>query len=166
VHGRSPSAPVFTNLKIQATRPPSVREKTRKYPTGPRTPNPAAVLKSHSRPHTSNDNPFSESQFKTLKYQPTFPRRFGCIEDAKGFCRAFFACYNQAHHHVGLGLMTSDQVHYRQADAIHAARQATLDCAFARHPERFVKQPPTPPHKPTATWINPPQHQANSTSLN
>jgi len=112
------------------------------------------VTKSHSRPHTSNDNPFSEAHFKTLKYQPAFPRRFGCIEDAKAFCRAFFAWYNQDHHHAGLGLMTPDQVHYGQADAVHAARQQTLDRAFAEHPERFVKKPPTPPNKPVAAWIN------------
>jgi putative transposase len=124
------------------------------------------VTKSHSRPHTSNDNPFSESHFKTLKYQPAFPRRFGCIEDAKGFGRAFFAWYNQDHHHASLGLMTPDQVHYGQADAVHATRQATLDRAFAEHPERFDKQPLRPPQKPTAAWINPPQHQASPTSLN
>jgi putative transposase len=124
------------------------------------------VTKSHSRPHTSNDNPFSEAHFKTLKYQPEFPRRFGCIEDAKAFCRAFFAWYNQDHHHAGLGLMTPDQVHYGQANAIHAARQQTLDRAFTEHPERFVKQPPRPPNKPTAAWINPPQHQATHASLN
>jgi len=124
------------------------------------------VTKSHSRPHTSNDNPFSEAHFKTLKYQPQFPKRFGCIEDAKAFCRAFFIWYNQAHHHAGLGLMTPDQVHYGQADAIHAARQQTLNRAFAEHPERFVKQPPMPPHKPVAAWINPPQTQATPASLN
>ena len=124
------------------------------------------VTKSHSRPHTSNDNQFSEAHFKTLKYQPEFPRRFGCIEDAKAFCRAFFAWYNQNYHHAGLGLITPDQVHYGQADAVHATRQATLDRAFAEHPERFVKQPPRPPQKPTAAWINPPQHQAIPASLN
>ncbi len=114
------------------------------------------VTKSHSRPHISNDNPFSESHFKTLKYQPTFPKRFGCIEDAKAFCRRFFDWYNQCHHHVGIGLMTPDQVHYGQADAVHAARQATLDQAFQDNPGRFVNKPPSPPDKPTATWINPP----------
>jgi putative transposase len=124
------------------------------------------VTKSHSRPHTSNDNPFSESHFKTLKYQPRFPQRFGCREDAVQFCREFFAWYNQDHHHLGLGLMTPDQVHYGQADAIHAARQRTLDHAFSAHPERFVRQPPTPPAKPTAVWINPPQQKAELTSLN
>ncbi len=121
-------------------------------------------MKAARRPHVSNDNPFSESHFKTLKYQPTFPKFFGCIEAAKAFCRAFFAWYNQAHHHVGLGLMTPDQVHYGQADAIHAARQITLNAAFAADPERFVKKLPTPPQKPTAVWINPPQ--AKPPSLN
>ena len=114
------------------------------------------VTKSHSRPYTSNDNPFSESHFKTLKYQPQFPKRFGCIEDAKAFCRCFFEWYNQDHHHAGLGLMTPDQVHYGQVDAIHAARQETLDRAFRANPERFVRKAPQPPAKPTATWINPP----------
>jgi transposase InsO family protein len=122
------------------------------------------VTKSHSRPHTSNDNPFSD--FKTLKYQPEFPSRFGCVEDAKDFCRRFFAWYNQDHHHAGLGLMTPDQVHYGQAEAVHAARQSTLDCAFRSNPERFVKKPPEPPAKPTAVWINPPQTNPELPSLN
>jgi putative transposase len=124
------------------------------------------VTKSHSRPHTSNDNPFSESHFKTLKYQPTFPNCFGCIEDARQFCRVFFNWYNQVHHHASLGLLTPDQVHYGQAHDIHAARQVTLDRAFADHPERFVNKPPTPPVKPTAVWINPPLKQATPASLN
>ena len=114
------------------------------------------VTRSHNRPHTSNDNPFSESAFKTLKYQPKFPKRFGCIEDARSFCREFFTWYNQDHHHSGLGLMTPDQVHYGQIDAVHAARQQTLDQAFQRNPERFVKKSPIPPAKPSAAWINPP----------
>jgi putative transposase len=114
------------------------------------------VTKSHSRPYTSNDNPFSESHFKTLKYQPQFPKRFGCIEDAKTFCRHFFNWYNRDHHHAGIGLMTPDQVHYGQADEIFAARQKILDLAFEANPERFVKKPPNPPLKPTAVWINPP----------
>ena len=120
------------------------------------------VTKSHSRPHVSNDNPFSESHFKTLKYQPKFPKRFGCIEDAKAFCRDFFTWYNQDHHHAGIGLMTPDQVHYGQADAVHAARQLVLDGAFSKNPERFVKKPPNPPAKPTAAWINPPLKTVNS----
>jgi putative transposase len=114
------------------------------------------VTRSHNRPHTSNDNPFSESHFKTLKYQPRFPKRFGCIEDAKSFCRSFFDWYNKDHHHAGIGLMTPDQVHYGQTDAVHAARQDTLDRAFRESPQRFVNKPPSPPSKPTAAWINPP----------
>jgi putative transposase len=115
------------------------------------------ITKSHSRPHTSNDNPFSEAHFKTLKYQPQFPKRFGCIEDAKVFCRAFFLWYNQDHHHVGIGLMTPDQVHYGQAPAVHAARQDVLNMAYQANPERFVGKAPKPPPMPTQTWINPPQ---------
>jgi putative transposase len=103
------------------------------------------VTKSHSRPHTSNDNPFSESHFKTLKYQPEFPKRFGCIQDAKLFCRFFFDWYNQDHHHAGIGLMTPDQVHYGQAGDIYDARQQTLDNAFSVNPSRFVNKPPAPP---------------------
>jgi putative transposase len=115
------------------------------------------VTKSHSRPHTSNDNPFSEAHFKTLKYQPQFPKRFGCIEDARAFCRRFFTWYNQDHHHVGIGLMTPDQVHYGQANAVHAARQDVLAQAYQANPERFVRKAPTPPPMPTQTWINPPR---------
>jgi putative transposase len=124
------------------------------------------VTKSHSRPHTSNDNPFSEAHFKTLKYQPQFPKRFGCIQDAKDFCRRFFAWYNEDHHHAGLGLMTPNQVHYGQAEAVQAARQSTLDHAFSANPERFVRKPPEPPAKPTAVWINPPQQNPELPSLN
>ncbi len=114
------------------------------------------VTRSHNRPHTSNDNPFSESHFKTLKYQPRFPQRFGCMEDAKSFCHRFFDWYNQQHHHARIGLMTPEQVHYGQINAIHAARQNTLDHAFRINPERFDNKAPKPPDKPTAAWINPP----------
>lgn len=120
------------------------------------------VTKTHSRPHVSNDNPFSEAQFKTLKYQPEFPERFGCIEDAKAFCRRFFTRYNQYHHHAGIGLMTPDQVHYGLHEAIYQTRQATLDRAFQLNPQRFVRKPPQPPAKPTAAWINPPKTTANN----
>ena len=120
------------------------------------------VTKSHSRPYTSNDTPFSESCFKTLKYQPQFPKRFGCIEDAKIFCRSFIDWYNRDHHHAGIGLMTPDQVHYGQADAVHEARQEILNLAYAANPERFVKKSPTPPNKPTAVWINPPAWKSQS----
>jgi putative transposase len=115
------------------------------------------VTKSHSRPHTSNDNPFSEAHFKTLKYQPQFPKRFGCIEDARAFCRRFFTWYNQDHHHVGIGLMTPDQVHYGQAKVVHAARQDVLAQAYQANPERFVRKTPVPPPMPNQTWINPPR---------
>jgi len=114
------------------------------------------VLKSHSRPHVSNDNPFSEAQFKTLKYRPAFPSRFGCIEDARSFCRIFFAWYNGDHRHSGLGLCTPDDVHHGRADAVRAARAAVLNAAYAAHPERFVRKPPAPPLLPAAVWINPP----------
>ena len=114
------------------------------------------VAKSHSRPHTSNDNPFSEAQFKTLKYQPEFPKRFDTIDQARDFCRRFFDWYNRDHHHAGIGLMTPDQVHHGLADAVHAARQVVLDEAFGRNPERFVRDRPVPPGKPEAVWINPP----------
>jgi transposase InsO family protein len=131
---------------------------------GPMTAKPTAFLladlgvtQSHSRPHTSNDNPFSEAHFKTLKYQPQFPKRFGCIEDARTFCRRFFTWYNQDHHHVGIGLMTPDQVHYGQAKAVHAARQDVLAQAYQAKPERFVRKAPVPPPMPTQTWINPPR---------
>ena len=115
------------------------------------------VAKSHSRPHTSNDNPFSEAHFKTLKYQPEFPKRFQTIDEARTFCRRFFTWYNEDHHHAGIGLMTPDQIHFGQASAIHAARQAALDAAFLRSPERFVRQRPKPPQIPTAVCINPPE---------
>ena len=120
------------------------------------------VTRSHNRPHTSNDNPFSESHFKTLKYQPQFPQRFGCIEDARSFCRRFFDWYNQDHHHSGIGLMTPDQVHYGQTDAVYAARQHTLDQAFRENRNRFVNKQPIPPAKPTAAWINPPPSTLNT----
>jgi len=115
------------------------------------------VLKSHSRLHTSNDNPFSEAHFKTLKYQSEFPKKFETIEQARDFCRRFFTWYNEDQHHAGIGLMTPDQVHFGQAEAIYAARQETLDTAFISTPERFVRKPPRPPHIPTAVWINPPK---------
>ena len=98
------------------------------------------VTRSHNRPHASNDNPYSEAHFKTLKYQPRFPKSFGCIKDARAFCRGFFDWYNQDHHHAGIGLMTPDQVHYGQADAIHAARQVTLDAAFNKTPNALSER--------------------------
>lgn len=114
------------------------------------------VTKSHSRPHVSNDNPFSESQFKTMKYRPEFPQRFGCYEDALGFCRRFFEWYNNEHYHSGIGMLTPASLHYGQAPKIHSARKQTLQQAWQRTPERFVHGAPKPHPLPTAVWINPP----------
>ncbi len=115
------------------------------------------VTKSHSRPHVSNDNPFSESQFKTMKYRPDFPDRFGCIQDARAFGQPFFGWYNDEHRHSGLGLHTPASVHYGGAVAIREHRTVVLAAAYAAHPERFVRAMPQPPSLPTAVWINPPQ---------
>jgi putative transposase len=114
------------------------------------------VTKSHGRPHVSNDNPFSESQFKTLKYRPEFPERFGSQEDARRFCHGFFHWYHHEHYHSGLGLLTPAMVHHGQAPNILAARQDVLQAAYAAHPERFVLKPPAPLVLPQAVWINPP----------
>lgn len=115
------------------------------------------VTKSHSRPHVSNDNPFSESQFKTLKYRPEFPDRFGSLEDALAFGRRFFTWYNDQHYHSGIAMLTPAMVHYGADPDVLEQRQRTLDAAYAAHPERFVKTPPTPQPVPTSVWINPPQ---------
>ncbi len=114
------------------------------------------VNKSHSRPHVSNDNPFSESQFKTLKYRPDFPQRFGCYEDGLSFCRRFFCWYNDEHYHSGIGLLTPASLHYGQARQVIASRHETLQQAYAAHPERFVVGAPPALELPTAVWINPP----------
>ena len=115
------------------------------------------VTKSHSRPHVSNDNPFSESQFKTLKYRPEFPERFGSFEDAHQFCGWFFGWYNDEHRHSGIAFHTPADVHYGRAGAIQAHRATVLDAAYAAHPERFVRKPPTPLELPAAAWINKPK---------
>jgi putative transposase len=114
------------------------------------------VTKTHSRPYVSNDNPFSESQFKTMKYRPEFPDRFGSIQDARAFCRSFFSWYNNEHYHSGIALLTPQAVHYGQAQSILAARQQVLLAAYSLHPERFVRQLPQPLQLPEAVWINPP----------
>ena len=114
------------------------------------------VTKTHSRPHVSNDNPFSESQFKTMKYRPEFPKTFGCIEDSRAFCVDFFAWYNCDHHHSGIALMTPERVHYGLAESVSQARNVTLERAYQLHPERFVRKQPEPPRLPGAVWINPP----------
>jgi putative transposase len=115
------------------------------------------VTKSHSRPHCSNDNPFSEAQFKTLKYRPDFPDRFGCIEDARVFCDRFFGWYGHEHRHSGIGLHSPADVHYGRAHAVREARGRILDAAHAAHPERFVRKPPEPPRLPGTVWINKPE---------
>lgn len=116
------------------------------------------VAKTHSRPHVSDDNPYSESQFKTLKYRPDFPERFGSIEDARAHCQQFFHWYNTVHRHSGIGLMAPEVVHYGRADALTQQRALTLEAACSAHPLRFKGKTPKPPALPSAAWINPPQH--------
>ncbi len=121
------------------------------------------VTQSHSRPHVSDDNPFSEAQFKTLKYRPDFPARFTSIEAARLHCQRFFAWYNDEHRHTGLGLHVPADVHYGTAEAVRDKRAGVLTTAFAAHPERFVRKPPEPPALPTGSWINPPNESEETT---
>jgi len=114
------------------------------------------VTKSHSRPHCPNDNPFSEAQFKTLKYRPDFPERFGSQQHARDFCRIFFPWYCNDHRHSGLGYLTPADVHYGRAKMVRARRVDVLSLAYAAHPERFVRKPPEPPQLPGPAWINRP----------
>ena len=114
------------------------------------------IGRTHSRPHVSNDNPYSEAAFKTLKYCPAFPGRFGSIHDARAFCGQFFAYYNHEHRHSGVGLHTPASVHYGTAPAIRALRSKTLDAAYAANPARFRHRRPSPPKLPTVAWINKP----------
>ncbi len=115
------------------------------------------VTKTHSRPYTSSDNPYSESNFKTLKYRPEFPARFDSIEHAREHCRQFFRWYNGEHRHSGIGLMTPAAVHHGHAQQLYDQRAVVLAEAYARNPERFVRKPPVPPELPTAAWINKPE---------
>ena len=119
------------------------------------------VKKSHSRPHVSNDNPYSEAQFKTLKYRPDYPERFGSLPDARSWGRCFFAWYNDRHHHTGLGLLTPADVHHGRAETVRQKRQAALLRAYQAHPERFVKGAPVPAKLPEAVWINPPKDSSH-----
>lgn len=121
------------------------------------------ITKTHSRPHVSDDNPYSESQFRTLKYRPEFPDRFGSLQHSRAFGQQFFSWYNQQHRHSGLGLLTPAVVHYGQAPQVRAQRQAILNAAYAAHPERFVNHPPQPLPLPTEVWINKPQNSQNKT---
>jgi putative transposase len=123
------------------------------------------VTKTHSRPHVSNDNPYSEAQFKTLKYRPGFPDRFGSIHDARAFCQQFFGWYNAEHRHSGIAMMTPEAIHHGHAAHFHQARAQVLAAAYATHPERFVHRPPAPNPLPTAVWINPPESTQETTQL-
>jgi len=147
-------------LTIHADRGPSMKSK------------PVALLladlgitKSHSRPHVSDDNPFSESQFKTLKYRPGFPDRFGSIQDGRSFCQDFFLWYNCEHRHSGIGLLTPEMVHYGKAELVTSQRQIVLASAFDAHPERFVRGMPMPPSLPEAAWINKPKVESKELVL-
>ena len=115
------------------------------------------VTKTHSRPHTSNDNPYSEAQFKTLKYRPDYPERFGSQQDARRWAKDFFDWYDYEHHHTALGLLTPADVHYGRAQTLTQQRQQVLQAAYLKNPERFVKGLPLPPQLPEAVWINPPK---------
>ncbi len=138
-------------LTVHADRGPAMRSKPVAFLLAD-----LGVTKTHTRPYTSSDNPYSEAQFKTMKYRPEFPGRFQNIEQARAFCRTFFHWYNHQHPHSGIGLMAPTAMHHGQAQAIHAERQRVLDAAYAARPQRFVRHPPRPPALPTAAWINKP----------
>lgn len=123
------------------------------------------IIKSHSRPHVSDDNPYSESQFKTLKYRPSFPDRFGSIQDGRSFCQDFFSWYNCEHRHSGIGLLTPEMVHYGKAETVTSQRRIILASAFDAHPERFVRGLPVPPSLPEAAWINKPKVESERIML-
>ncbi len=146
-------------LTVHADRGPSMRSKAVAHLLGD-----LGVTKTHSRPHVSNDNPFSESQFKTLKYRPAFPDRFGSIQDARAFCRVFFDWYNNQHHHSGIGLLTPETVHYGGAEDVLEKRRDVMLEAYQRNPQRFRK-PPVIPALPQAVWINPPAPDAQALEL-
>jgi putative transposase len=117
------------------------------------------VTKTHSRPYVSNDNPYSEAQFKTLKYCPRFPGNFGCIQDSRSFCQYFFNWYNKEHRHSGIAMLTPEQVHYGLAEEITLNRKTVLQSAFEKHPNRFKHKIPVPDTLPEAVWINPPSSE-------
>jgi hypothetical protein len=121
------------------------------------------VTKSHSRPYVSDDNPYSESQFRTMKYRPEFPDRFGCIQDSRAFCQQFFQWYNEEHRHSGIALLTPAVVHFGETQAVLAHRQVVLDTAYQAHPDRFVRRPPKPMSLPSQVWINKPMLSGEKT---
>ncbi|MCA1681407.1 MAG: IS3 family transposase, partial [Actinobacteria bacterium] len=141
-------------LTVHADRGPAMRSKPVAFLLSD-----LGVLKTHSRPYTSTDNPYSEAQFKTLKYRPGFPQRFDSIQHARAFCREFFPWYNREHRHSGIGLMTPETVHHGRAEQTHAHRADVLAAAYAATPERFVRRAPTPPPVPVAAWINKPDDE-------
>lgn len=143
----------FNQLTIHSDRGPAMKAKTMAQLLAN-----LGITKSFSRPHVSNDNPFSESHFKTLKYRPTFPKRFGSLEDAKSFCQEFFTWYNQDHRHTGIALLPPEVVHYGLASDMITRRNQVLLEAYRRNPERFVNKIPTAPQLPEAVWINPPEN--------
>ncbi len=145
-------------LTIHADRGPAMLAKSVALPLAD-----LGVTKTHGRPHVSNDNPYSESQFKTLKYHPEFPDRFGSLQDVRSFLLDFFQWYNTMHHHTGLGLMTPFDVHYGLAGQRFTEREAVLRKAFEATPERFVRGVPTPPVLPQAVWINKPRTKGDAT---
>lgn len=138
-------------LTVHADRGPSMRSKALALMLAD-----LGVTKTHSRPHVSNDNPYSEAHFKTLKYRPGFPARFGSIQDARAFCTDFFHWYNLEHHHSGIAQLTPHDVHNGLAEARIDQRRIVLAAAFLEHPERFVSHPPVPEMPPAAAWINRP----------
>jgi len=123
------------------------------------------ITKSHSRPYVSDDNPYSESQFKTLKYRPDFPERFDSIEDARAFCQPFYRWYNGEHYHSGIGFLTPEAVNYGNAEQIIKERQAVLLAAYEKYPKRFKGKPPSPATIPETVWINKPTVDPSDPSL-
>jgi len=115
------------------------------------------IIQSHSRPHVSDDNPYSEAHFKTCKYRPDFPDRFGSLEHARAYCGPLFDWYNNQHYHSGIGLLMPANVHFGRVDEVIAVRDEALARAYAAHPERFVRKPPRASRPPAVAWINPPR---------
>jgi putative transposase len=147
-------------LTIHADRGPSMKSKPVAFLMAD-----MGITKSHSRPYVSNDNPYSESQFKTLKYRPDFPERFGAIVDARLFCQTFFRWYNSEHYHSGIGFQTPENVHYGRTEQIIKERQVVLNAAYEKHPKRFKGIPPTPAAVPKAVWINKPVLKSSDVTL-
>lgn len=148
-------------LTLHADRGPSMKSKAVAHLLAD-----LGITKTHSRPYTSDDNPYSEAQFKTLKYRPEFPDRFGCIQDARAYCRDFFQWYNHEHKHSGIAMLTPSTVHYGLADDVQDRRQQSLMQGFQLHPMRFKGKPPSVQALPTAAWINKPNHDKETLNSN